>query len=130
MFMNLNYCLQAIILTAWKVSEQGDFSGPYFTVFGRTKDIYSEYRIYSEYSVRIQENAGHKKFRNWTFFTQWVKQAKLKWMCMKAFTWIKLSDLTEDPDISRFYDMKNKKIIGKTNNETKSVPFLLLSLLK
>ena len=40
-----------------------------------------------------------------------------------------MSDLTEDPDISRFYDMKNKKIIGKTNNETKSIPFLLLSLL-
>ena len=29
-----------------------------------------------------------------------------------------MSDLTEDPDISRFYDMKNKRIIGKTNNET------------
>ena len=40
-----------------------------------------------------------------------------------------MSDLTEDPDISRFYDMKNKKIICKTNNETKSIPFLLLSLL-
>ena len=68
--MKLNYCLQAIIVTASKVSKQGDFSGPYFPVLRRTKDIYSEYRIYSEYSVRTQENAGHKKFRNWTFFTQ------------------------------------------------------------
>ena len=32
-----------------------------------------------------------------------------------------MSDFTEYPDNSRFYDMKNKKIIGKMKDETKSV---------
>ena len=45
---------------AWKVSKYGDFSGPYFPVFGLNKEIY--FRIQSEYrKIRTRKNSvlGH-----------------------------------------------------------------------
>lgn len=41
-----------------------------------------------------------------------------------------MSDFTEYPDNSRFYDMENKKIIGKMNDETKNVPIVKFVALK
>ena len=49
--------------TAWKVSKYGDFSGPYFPVFGLNTEIYGvNLRIQSEYrKIRIRKNSvfGH-----------------------------------------------------------------------
>ena len=39
-------------------------------------------------------------------------------------------DFTEYPDNSRFYDVKNKKVIGKMNDETKSSPIAEFAELK
>ena len=57
-----------IILTAWKVSKYGVFSGPYLPVSGLNTESYGK----SSYSVRIQENTDEKKLRIWALFTQWL----------------------------------------------------------
>ena len=45
------------MLIAWKVSKYGDFSDPYFPVFGMNTERYEV----SPYSVRIRENTDQKK---------------------------------------------------------------------
>ena len=50
------------MITAWKVSKYGVFSGPYFPAFGLIPERY--------YSVRMREKVDQKKLRNWTLFTQ------------------------------------------------------------
>ena len=49
-----------VVLTVWKVSKYGVFSGPYFPLFWSK----------SPNSIRIQENMDQKKLRIWTLFTQ------------------------------------------------------------
>ena len=56
------------IFTAWKVSKDGVFFGPYFPVFVLNTEI--------SYSVQIQENTDQKKPRIWTRFTQWLTGKK------------------------------------------------------
>ena len=53
------------LITAWKVSKYGVFSGPYFPVFG-LESVFL-------YSFRTQENTDQKKLRIWTLFTQWIR---------------------------------------------------------
>ena len=54
----------SIDCTAWKVSQYGVFSVPYFPVFGLNTEIFSTF------SVRIQANTNQKKLRIWKLFTQ------------------------------------------------------------
>ena len=56
--------------TAWKVSEYGVFSCPFFPAFGLNTEGYWILRV-SPYSVRMWENTDQKKLRIWTLFTQW-----------------------------------------------------------
>ena len=70
MKVKIEVCL---LLTAWKVSRCGVFSGPYFPVFGLNTERYRvEIQSISPYSVRIRENADQNKLRIWTLFTQFL----------------------------------------------------------
>ena len=53
------------LLTAWKVSKYGVFSGRLFPEFGLNTERY-------EVSVRTWENTDQKKLRIRTLFTQWL----------------------------------------------------------
>ena len=57
-----------VITTAWKVSECGDFSGPYFPVFGLNTEIYGV-------NLRIQSDYRKIRTRKSSVFTQctWTK---------------------------------------------------------
>ena len=58
------------MITAWKVSKYGAFSGSYFPVFGL--------RV-SPYSVGMRGKTNQKKLRIWTLFTQWI------FLCIRQF---------------------------------------------
>ena len=57
------------LITAWKVTNYGFFSGPYFPVFGLNTE-----RSKSWYSVRMQKNTDQKKLRIWTVFTRRIHE--------------------------------------------------------
>ena len=70
-----------IIVTAWKVSKYGVFSGPYFPVFGLNTEIYGK----SSYSFRIQENTAQKKLRIWTLCAVCLKRGLFWWKIYSCF---------------------------------------------
>ena len=53
------------MIAAWKVSEDGVFSGAYFPAFELNTE---RYRVL----VRMRENADQKIHRIWTLLTQWI----------------------------------------------------------
>ena len=55
------------LITAWKVSKYGVFSGPYFPVLDLNTEIYSKY----------MKNTDQKKLVIWTLFTQWFAQTTM-----------------------------------------------------
>ena len=62
-------------ITAWKVSKYGDFSGPYFAVFGLNMEIYRvNLRIHSKYR-KVQTR------KNYVF-----GQFSCSWWCQESLT--------------------------------------------
>ena len=58
-----HFCM-GVLLTAWKVSKYGVFSGPYFSVFGQNTEIYGvNLPIQSEYrKIRTRKNSVFRHF--------------------------------------------------------------------
>ena len=55
------------MITVWKVSKHGVFSGPYFSLLK-----YGDLQNKSPYLVRAKDNTDQKTLRIWTLFTQCI----------------------------------------------------------